>query len=84
MKRIEIYTKGHCPYCHRAKELLVGKKVPFVEYDVSTDSAKEQEMRQRSGRMTVPEIFIDDTLIGGCDDLFELEAAGTLDGRLGL
>lgn len=84
MKRVEIYTKDHCPYCHRAKDLLESKNVPFVEYDVSTDSAKEQEMRQRSGRMTVPEIFIDDTLIGGCDDLFALETSGNLDDHLGI
>ena len=84
MKRIEIYTKGYCPHCKRAKELLQSKKVIFAEYDVSDDSAKELEMRQRSGRQTVPEIFIDDTLIGGCDDLFALDAAGTLDQHLGI
>jgi len=84
MKRIEIYTKGYCPYCQRAKELLQSKNVTFVEYDVSDNPAKELEMRQRSGRQTVPEIFIDDTLIGGCDDLFALDAAGTLNRRLGI
>ncbi|OEU62503.1 MAG: glutaredoxin 3 [Desulfuromonadales bacterium C00003094] len=84
MKRVEIYTKDYCPHCHRAKELLESKKVLFVEYDVTIDSAKEQEMRQRSGRQTVPEIFIDDTLIGGCDDLFALDATGTLHQRLGI
>ena len=66
------------------QELLKNKKMPFVECDISDDSAKEQEMRQRSGRQTVPEIFINDTLIGGCDDLFAMDAAGTLDGRLGI
>jgi glutaredoxin 3 len=84
MKQVEIYTKDYCPHCHRAKKLLESKNVPFVEYDVSDDPAKELEMRQRSGRQTVPEIFIDDTLIGGCDDLFALDAAGTLDQRLGV
>lgn len=84
MNRVEIYTKGYCPYCQRAKELLQGKNVPFIEYDVSDDPSKEQEMRQRSGRQTVPEVFINDTLVGGCDDLFELEAAGTLNQRLGI
>ena len=64
--------------------MLESKKVPFVEYDVTNDPTKEQEMRQRSGRQTVPEIFIDDALVGGCDDLIALEAAGTLDGRLGI
>ena len=84
MKRIEIYTKDYCPYCQRAKELLQSKKVTFVEYEISDDPAKELEMRQRSGRQTVPEIFIDDKLIGGCDDLFALDAAGTLNQRLGI
>ncbi len=84
MKRVEIYTKDYCPHCQRAKELLESKNVPFVEYDVTNDSAKEQEMRQRSGRQTVPELFIDDALIGGCDDLFALDASGSLESRLGI
>ncbi len=82
MKRIEIYTKDYCSYCQRAKELLKNKKISFIEYNITNDSAKEHEMRQRSGRQTVPEIFIDNTLVGGCDDLFALETAGTLDSRL--
>jgi glutaredoxin 3 len=83
MKTIEIYTKDYCPYCHRAKELLIQKGHIFVEYDVTNDTSKEQEMRQRSGRSTVPEIFVDGELIGGCDDLFALEKSGRLDERLG-
>ncbi len=82
MKKIEIYTKSHCSYCHRAKELLCQKGVTFIEYDVTEDSGKEQEMRERSGRMTVPEIFIDDALVGGCDNLFALEQRGSLDRML--
>ncbi len=82
MKKIEIYTKSHCSYCHRAKELLRQKGVTFIEYDVTEDSVKEQEMRERSGRMTVPEIFIDDALVGGCDNLFALEQRGSLDRML--
>jgi len=84
MKRVEIYTKNYCPYCRRAKDLLQSKNVPFVEYDVTDDPAKEEEMRRRSGRQTVPEIFIDDTLLGGCDDLFALETGGTLNQQLGI
>lgn len=84
MKQIEIYTKGYCPYCQRAKALLQSKQVAFVEYDITDDPTKEQEMRRRAGRQTVPEIFIDDTLIGGCDDLFALDAAGSLDQQLGI
>ncbi|ABA87498.1 glutaredoxin [Syntrophotalea carbinolica DSM 2380] len=82
MKKIELYTKSHCPYCRRAKDLLHIKKAIFVEYDVTNDPAKEQEMRERSGRMTVPEIFIDESLVGGCDDLYALEQQGILDGML--
>jgi len=84
MKQVEIYTKNYCPYCRRAKDLLQSKNVPFVEYDVTDDPAKEEEMRRRSGRQTVPEIFIEDTLIGGCDDLFALETGGTLNQQLGI
>jgi glutaredoxin 3 len=82
MKKIEIYTKSYCSYCQRAKELLRQKGVSFIEYDVTEDSLKEQEMRERSGRMTVPEIFIDDALVGGCDNLFALDKQGSLDRML--
>jgi len=84
MKNIEIYTKDYCSYCHRAKDLLRTKGAKFTEYDVTNDSLKEKEMRERSGRTTVPEIFVDDHLIGGCDELFDLEAAGKLEETLGL
>jgi glutaredoxin 3 len=82
MKKIEIYTKNYCPYCLRAKELLSGKDLSFIEYDVTDNQALEEEMRRRSGRKTVPEIFIDDSLIGGCDDLFALDQRGGLDSLL--
>lgn len=82
MTTIEIYTKGYCPYCQRAKDLLKIKGVDFTEYEVSDDPDKEQEMRTRSGRRTVPEIFINDRLIGGCDELFNLDERGALDGLL--
>jgi glutaredoxin 3 len=84
MKRIEIYTKSYCPYCKRAKELLRIKGVEFVEYDVTSDPAKEQEMRSRSGHTTVPEIFIADRLVGGCNELFDLDEKGELDRLLRL
>ena len=84
MKKIEIYTKDYCPFCHRAKELLQVKHAEFIEYDVTTDALKEKEMRERSGRSSVPEIFVDDELLGGCDDLFDLEATGKLEETLGL
>jgi glutaredoxin 3 len=83
MNKIEIYTKNYCAYCHRAKDLLRIKGVEFIEYDVTHDAAKRQEMVQRSHRETVPEIFIADRLIGGCDELFNLDEQGELDHLLG-
>jgi len=82
MKKIEIYTKNYCPYCRLAKELLSGKDLSFIEYDVTGNQEMEEEMRRRSGRKTVPEIFIDDALIGGCDDLVALDQSGGLDSLL--
>lgn len=79
MGKAEIYTKNYCPYCHRAKELLSIKGVPFVEYDVTSDSQLERLMCQRTGRHTVPQIFIDKHHVGGCDDLFALDERGDLD-----
>ena len=80
MPRIEIYTTPFCPYCSRAKALLEVKGVAFEEYDVSMGGEKRAEMRQRAnGGHTVPQIFIDDRHIGGCDDLFALDRAGKLD-----
>lgn len=84
MKLIEIYTKDYCSYCHRAKALLEEKQLDFIEIDVTSDPDREQEMRERSGRRTVPEIFIDRRLIGGCDELLELEARGELDRLLAI
>jgi len=84
MKRVEIYTKSYCPYCKRAKELLRIKGVAFTDYDVTDDPAREREMKERSGRDTVPEIFIDDALVGGCSELFELDEKRELDRLLNL
>lgn len=78
MANVEIYTKVTCPYCHRAKALLDQKGVSFQEIPIDGDAAKREEMIQRSGRITVPQIFIDAQHIGGCDDLY------ALDGRQGL
>lgn len=79
MQEIHIYIKGYCAYCHRAKELLNIKGVPFTEYDVTDNPELEVEMRRRSGRTTVPQIFIGERHIGGCDDLFALDEKGKLD-----
>ena len=79
MPKIEIYTTPTCPYCVKAKKLLDSKEVQYEEINVDTDEVKYQEMIKRSGRKTVPEIFIDGKFIGGCDDLCALEKEGKLD-----
>lgn len=85
MARVEIYTKFLCPYCTRAKRLLTDKGVSFEEYDITMGGPKRQEMLERApGRTTVPQIFIDDALVGGSDDLMALERAGRLDAMLGI
>jgi glutaredoxin 3 len=76
---VEIYTKAYCPYCQRAKELLRIKGVLFVEYAIDHDAARAAEMIQRSGRATVPEVFIGNRCIGGCAELFEFDESGELD-----
>jgi len=77
---VEIYTKMTCPYCWRAKHLLTVKGVEFREISVDWGGADKQAMVQRAGgRTTVPQIFIDERHIGGCDDLMALETSGTLD-----
>jgi glutaredoxin 3 len=83
MAKIEIYTKAYCPFCRRAKALLDTKGVPYQEYEVSTDQALQQQMRERSGRTTVPQVFIDDQHIGGSDDLAAAQNDGSLDHLLG-
>lgn len=79
VQRTEIYTKDYCSYCQRAKELLNLKGVAYIEYDVTRDNLLENQMRQRALRTTVPQIFIGDQHIGGCDDLFALDEQGELD-----
>jgi glutaredoxin 3 len=82
MAPVTIYTKSWCPYCSAAKELLTQKGVSFEEIDVA-DRAKQAAMAQRTGgRSTVPQIFIGDVHVGGCDDLYALESAGRLDSLL--
>lgn len=77
--KVEIYTKDYCPYCIRAKQLLAAKGVSFEEYEVSTDAAGLRDMMQRSGRQTVPQVFIDGHHVGGSDDLIEADRNGQLD-----
>ena len=80
MQTIEIYTSPLCGFCHAAKRLLTQKGASFSEIDVFADPSRKPEMIQRSnGGRTVPQIFIGDTHVGGCDDLYALERAGKLD-----
>ncbi len=79
MATIVIYTRATCNYCLRAKELLKQKHQHFNEIKIDEEPQKREEMIQRSGRTTVPQIFINDKHIGGCDDLYALDAAGKLD-----
>lgn len=85
MLKIEIYTKQTCPYCDRAKQLLDHKGVKYVEIPVDQNQQALEDMLSRSlGRRTVPQIFINDRAIGGCDDLYALDQAGRLDSILSL
>jgi glutaredoxin 3 len=80
MPSIEVYTTPYCPYCTAAKELLHRKGAEFVEINVAGDRALRAHMVERAGgSMTVPQIFIGETHVGGCDDLYALDEAGELD-----
>lgn len=84
MNRIELYSKQWCPYCNKAKALLASKGLGYHEIDITADETREREMVERSGRQTVPQVFIDGQPVGGYDDLSQLNASGELDARLGL
>ena len=82
-REVVIYTTMFCPYCHNAKALLTRKGVAFKEIAVDGDRVARQVMSARAGGATsVPQIFFDDSHVGGCDDLYALESAGTLDAML--
>jgi len=78
-RKIVMYVTGWCPYCARARALLDAKGVPVEEIDVDAVPGARGEMFSRSGRGTVPQIFIGDDHVGGCDDLLALDEAGRLD-----
>ena len=84
MPKVEVFCTPFCPYCVRAKKLLDNKNVEYEEIRIDVETDRQTEMVERAKRTSVPQIFIDDYHVGGCDDLFELEAEGTLDSRLGL
>lgn len=82
MTKIEIYTNGWCPFCTRAKRLLDERGLEYQEYHIDQEPGRRAEMIQRSGRLTVPQIFIDDAHVGGSDDLARLHHNGELDHML--
>lgn len=79
MAQVVIYTTRICPYCVRAKQLLQRKGVAYEEIDVSNDHNTRMQLVERTKQRTVPQIFINDQHIGGCDDLYALERQGALD-----
>lgn len=83
MADVEIYSSPLCGFCYRAKHLLEDKGIAFTEIDVLMNGARKQEMVKRSGgRTSVPQIFINDQHVGGCDDLYALDRQGSLDAML--
>jgi len=84
MPKVEIYTQPWCPFCERAVHILSTKRVEFQEIDAPHGSEARKDANRRSGgRTTMPQIFIDDRHIGGCDELMALDRAGKLDPLLG-
>ena len=77
--RVTMYITGWCPYCQRAGALMSGKGLTVEEINVDEDVKLREEMVARSGRRTVPQIFIGDRHIGGCDEIFALDGSGELD-----
>lgn len=79
MAKVVVYVKDYCPYCTKAKNLLRKKGVEFEEIDISDNDELQDYVREQSGQRTVPQIFINDKSIGGCDDMYALNSAGNLD-----
>lgn len=83
MAVVEIYTRPMCGFCYRAKKLLDSKGVSYAEYDIWAEDGRKAELEKRApGTSTVPQIFIDDKLVGGCDDLMAADGNGSLDKML--
>ncbi|MDQ6974870.1 MAG: glutaredoxin 3 [Mariprofundaceae bacterium] len=79
MAKVEIYSGDYCPYCSRAKALLKQRDIEFTEYNVQNEPDRRQEMVKRApGARTIPQIFINDRHVGGCDDLHALDRQGEL------
>ena len=84
MPEVVMYSTRFCPYCVRARNLLDSKNIAYTDILVDEQTEQRSVMEQRSQRTSVPQIFIDDYHVGGCDDLFELEYEGVLDQKLGI
>ncbi|HIE20944.1 MAG TPA: glutaredoxin 3 [Rhodospirillales bacterium] len=84
MAEIEIYTSPFCGFCHAAKKLLEKKGVAYTEIDVKMKSDKRREMTERSGKSSVPQIFVDGEHLGDCMEIMEMDADDELAARLGL
>ncbi|NNF96610.1 MAG: glutaredoxin 3 [Halobacteria archaeon] len=84
MSEVVMYSTRFCPYCIRARMLLDNKDISYTEIRVDEQTEQRSVMEQRSQRTSVPQIFIDDYHVGGCDDLFALESQGELDQKLGI
>lgn len=82
MVNVVMYSTPWCGYCSRAKQLFHAKGVEFLDINVSNEPEKRREMMQKSGRRTVPQIWIEGEHVGGCDDLYALERSGRLDQKL--
>ena len=82
MPAITIYTTSYCPYCVRAKDLLKRKGADYTEVNAEDDAVRDAMIAASGGRRTVPQIFIGETHVGGCDDLYALDKAGKLDAML--
>ena len=82
MAQVTIYTTRVCPYCIRAKQLLDRKGVEYVEISAEDEAVREAMIEKAGGRRTVPQIFINDHHVGGCDDLYALEQKGKLQAML--
>ncbi|MFV0436839.1 MAG: glutaredoxin 3 [Desulfopila sp.] len=83
MKKVTVYTGSGCPYCVKAKRLLDSKNIPYEEIDVTDDDdARTTLIKKANGLRTVPQIFIGESHVGGCDDLYALENKGELDTML--
>lgn len=82
MADVTIYTTLLCPYCHSAKRLLKGKDIAYAEVDVTFDPSGRRKLMDLAGKSSVPQIFIGETHVGGCDELYALDGKGELDGLL--